>query len=158
MRQLANETDGVGDHDLGIARQHDAAHGRIERREQLVGDVGICASQRVEQRGLAGVGVADERERRNRDIDALLPARFALLFELLEPPRQCLDAFAEQSTIGLELRFAGTTIADAAATLAFEVGPAANQARGDVFELRKFHFELAFVATGALREDVEDQP
>ena len=38
------------------------------------------------------------------------------------------------------------------------MGPAAHQARGDVLELRELHFELAFVAARALREDVEDQP
>ena len=143
---------------LRIARQHDAAHRGIERREQLVGDVGIGARERAEQRRLAGVGVADQRERGNRDLGALLAAGLALLFDLLESRGQRLDAFAEQAAVGFELRFAGTAIADAAAALALEVGPAAHQARGDVFELRELHFELAFVAARALREDVEDQP
>ena len=87
----------------------------------------------------------------------MLPAGLALLFDLLEPRGQRLDALAEQSAVGFELRFAGTTIADATTALALEVGPAAHQARGDVFELRQLHFELAFVAARALREDVEDQ-
>ena len=68
-----------------------------------------------------------------------------------------LHALAEQAAVGLELRFAGTAIADAATALALEVGPAAHQARGDVLELRELDFELAFVAARALREDVEDQ-
>ena len=85
VRQLADETDGVGHHHRGVARQHDAPHRGIERREQLVGDVGVGAGQRAEQRGLAGVGVTHQRERRNRDLGALLPAGLALLFDLLEP-------------------------------------------------------------------------
>jgi hypothetical protein len=44
-----------------------------------------------------------------------------------------------------------------AAFLALEVGPAADEARGHVLELRELHLELAFGAARALREDVEDQ-
>jgi hypothetical protein len=87
----------------------------------------------------------------------LLPARLALLFDFLESPRQSLDALAQQATVSFELRFAGTTIADAATTLTFEVSPATHQARGNVLELREFHFELAFVTARALRKDVEDK-
>ncbi len=68
-----------------------------------------------------------------------------------------LHALAEQATVGFELRLARTTVADAATALTFEVGPATHQARRDVLELRELHFELAFVAARALREDVEDQ-
>ena len=39
VRQLADEADRVGDHHRRAAGQPDAPHGRIERREQLVGDV-----------------------------------------------------------------------------------------------------------------------
>ena len=157
MRQFADESHGIGHHHLGRAGQHDAAHGGIQRREQLVGDVGIGTRERAEQRRLAGVGVAHQRQRRNRDLRALLPAGIALLLELLQPCRQRLDALAQQTPVGLELRFAGTAIANAATALALEVGPAAHQARGNVLELRQLHFEFAFVAARALREDVEDQ-
>jgi hypothetical protein len=88
--------------------------------------------ERAEQRRLAGVRVADERERRNRDLGALLRPGLALLLDLLEPRGQRLHAFAEQPPVGFELCFAGTAIADATAALALEVGPAAHQARGDV--------------------------
>ena len=87
----------------------------------------------------------------------MLPAGLALLLDLLEPRVERLHALAEQAAVGFELGFAGTTIADATTALTLEVGPATHQARGDVFELRELHFELAFVAARALREDVEDQ-
>ena len=88
----------------------------------------------------------------------MLPAGLALLLDLLEPPVERLHALGEQAAVGFELCLARTTIADAATALTFEVGPAAHQARRDVLELRELHFELAFVAARALREDVEDQP
>ena len=52
----------------GVCGSAQPAHGRVERREQLVGDVGIAARERAEQRRLAGVRVADQR-------DARAPAR-----------------------------------------------------------------------------------
>src|ERR1700745_3962885 len=43
------------------------------------------------------------------------------------------------------------------ALLPLEVRPAAHQAAADVLQLRELDFELALEASGALREDVEDQ-
>src|SRR4029079_16323050 len=103
--------------------------------------------------GLAGVGVPHQRQRRNGYLGALLAAGLALLLDLLEPCGERLHALAQQAAVGFELGFARTAVADAAAALAFEVGPAAHQARGDVLELREFDFQLAFVAARALRED-----
>ena len=139
------------------AGQRDAPHGRIERREQLVRDVGVGAGQRAKQRGLAGVRVAHQRERGHRNLGAHAPSGLALLFDLLEAFRQHAHALADEAAVGLELRLAGTAHADAA-LLALEVGPAAHQAGGDVLQLRELHFELAFEAARALRENIEDEP
>jgi len=79
-----------------------------------------------------------------------------LLAQLDQPGTQGLDALADQAAVGLELGFAGTAQADTA-LLAFKVGPAADQARGQVLQLGQFHLQLALVALGALGEDVEDQ-
>ncbi len=65
-------------------------------------------------------------------------------------------ALTDEPAIRLELCLAGTAHADTA-LLALEVGPPPHQAAGDVLQLRKLHFELAFEAAGALREDVEDE-
>jgi len=67
-----------------------------------------------------------------------------------------LDALAEEPPVGLELCLAGTAQADTA-FLAFQVGPAADEARGKVLELCELDLYLAFVAARALGEDVEDQ-
>ncbi len=70
---------------------------------------------------------------------------------------QHFHALAQQPTIGFELCFTGTAQSDATAALPFEMGPAAHQPAGDVLELRQLDFQLALVALGALREDVEDE-
>ena len=41
VRQVAHETDGVGQRGFEAGREPQAAHRRVERREQLVGRVGI---------------------------------------------------------------------------------------------------------------------
>ena len=43
------------------------------------------------------------------------------------------------------------------ALLPFEVGPAADQPRAHVFELRQFDLQLALVGTRPLGEDVQNQ-
>jgi hypothetical protein len=50
----------------------------------------------------------------------------ALTLELDQPLLQQLDPFAEQTTVGFELRFARTAQSDPA-FLPLQVGPAANQ-------------------------------
>ena len=42
VRQLAHETDGVGDDQIRRVREREPPHGRVERREELVGDVGVA--------------------------------------------------------------------------------------------------------------------
>ena len=112
--------------------------------------------ERVEERGLAGVGVADERHRHHVAPHARTPLHVALPLQLHEPLLEQLDPLAEQPPVGLELRLARAAQADAA-LLALEVGPAAHQARGEMLELRELDLQLALVAARALREDVEDE-
>ena len=134
-------------------------HRRVERREQLVRErTSIGAGQRVEQRRLAGVRVADERHGRHlgaRARSLRLTSRCRSTFS--SRSRSMLDPLADEPAVGLELRFAGTAQADAA-LLALEVGPAAHEARGECSCCASSTCELAFERCGALREDVEDQP
>ena len=64
VRQPAHEPDRVGEQHGLAAGQPQAARRRVERREQLVLDEHARVGEPVEQRRLAGVGVADERDRR----------------------------------------------------------------------------------------------
>ena len=157
VRQIADETHGVGDHHLRSAGKCQPAHRGIERREQLVGHVGLFTREAAKQRRLAGVGVADQRDRGHGNRNARAAAGLTLLLEFLQTLREHLHPLAQQSAIGLELRFARTAQADAAAALAFKVGPAAHQPAGDVLQLRELDLQLAFVTRRALREDIEDE-
>ncbi len=65
-RQVGDEADGIGQDDLGAVRQLDRAQRRIERREQHVGFEHPRPRHAVEQRRLAGIGVADQRHDRIR--------------------------------------------------------------------------------------------
>ncbi len=56
--------DGVGEQHFPAPRQLHAPRGRVERGEQLVGRIDVGAAERVQQRRLAGVGVADQRHDR----------------------------------------------------------------------------------------------
>ena len=138
------------------AAERQAPNRRIERREQLILGDEIGARQRVEQRRLAGVRVADERDRRDVGPLPFLAAHLALPLDALEAVAQVADPPAHEPPVGFELRLAGTPQADAA-LLPLEVGPAAHEPRREVLVLRELDLELAFERRGALREDVEDQ-
>ena len=112
--------------------------------------------EHVEERRLAGVGVADQRHRRHR--------RLVTPLARLRPPpahrvdllRDHADAVPDPPAIGLELRFAGAAGADAAAEPR-QRGARADQPRQQVLELRQLDLQLAFPRPRAPREDVEDE-
>ena len=153
-----DEADGVGDdRRLPVAEADLAARG-VERREELVlGLRDLLADERVEQRRLAGVRVADDAHRRHEAPVAGAGGRPALLADLVDPLLHLLDPVADDPPVGLELGLARTAGADPAAGPA-EVGPHPRQARQLVFELGKLHLETALVGLGVHREDVQDQP
>ena len=143
---------------LRPGRDVGAAQRRIERRERLVGDERAFAlpgpGEPVEQRRLADVRVADERDERI----AAAPAapRLALLAHVVELALQQRDALLDLAAVDFELRFAGTARADAAAQPR-ERGARADQVRLAVAQLRELDLQLAFARARVLREDVEDE-
>ncbi len=158
VRQVADEAHGVRQRHRGLhLLQVHRAGGGVERGEQLVGDVGVGLDQRVEQRGLAGVGVAHQRDLEGAAALARLALRATLLLDLLEALLGRLDAVADHALVELDLRLAGTAAHAGAALLAFQVAPAAHEARGQVLQASELHLQLALVALGAGREDLEDQ-
>ncbi len=122
-RQIGHEADRVGDHAGLAVGQPDRPHGRIERGEQQVLGHHGRAAQAVEQRRLAGVGVADQRHRRQARLappGAIDGARAAHAFEVALDAH---DALADQPAVDLDLRFAGAAQEAEAAALPFQVGP-----------------------------------
>ncbi len=156
MRQVAHETDGVGEHQR-MAGQLDAAHRRVQRGEQLVGGVGIRAGQGIEQRGLAGVGVAHQRDPGQLVADAGAAHLGALHLDLVESLLQLLQALLQQPAVGLQLGLTRATQADGTAAQAVQMGPAADEPGRHVLELGQFDLQLALVTAGALGENVQDQ-
>jgi hypothetical protein len=156
VRQIAHEPDRVRENRVTRVRQLEAPHRRIKRCEQLVGRVRIGAGEAIEESRLACVRVPDERDGRDLRALAFAPRGFTLRDDLVEPRVQRLDAIREQSTVGFQLRFAGTAQADTA-LLSLQVRPASHQPRREVLQLRELHLELTFEAARALREDVENE-
>ena len=109
--------------------------------------------QRVHQRALAGVGVADQRDRRHvaaaGDL-ALLPR-----LDLGQLRLELLDPVPDQPAVFLELLFARAAHPDAA-LVPRQVGPHPLEPGHRVFELRQLDLEVGLVRSRVRREDVED--
>ena len=156
VRQVPDEAHRVGQHDGASVGQFEAADRRVQRREKLVLDVDARIGERIEQGRLAGIRVAHQRHGGHLGTDSVLAIHRAAGVHVLEPFAQLLDAAADQAAVCFELRFARAAQPDAA-FLPLEVGPAADQARGKVPELRELDLQLAFEAARALCENIQDQ-
>src|SRR3546814_1778940 len=89
-------------------RQPDFPHGRVERGEQLIARDHVRCGQPVEQRRLAGIGVADQRDYRIGHALARLAVQAAGALHLLQVTLQAYDPLVDPPPIQFELRFAGT--------------------------------------------------
>ena len=89
MKPTVSETS-----ERAAARQRHAPRRGIERRERLVGDKHRRARERIEQRRLADVRVADERREEEPVALAREAAALALLLDLGEPRLEIDDAVA----------------------------------------------------------------
>ena len=162
MRQAADEADRVGD-EVAPSVVLETARGRVERLEEAILDGDVRVGQRVEQRRLARVRVAGERDRRDRRALALLAPRAALARDLGEAALEDRDPAPREPAVGLELRLARAARPHAGAERAaaaaepFEVLPGPAHARQVVLELCELDLELSLGADGVLGEDVEDQ-
>ncbi len=142
---------------LPAARKPDLAHGRIERLEHLVLGRDRSARQAVEQRRLAGIGVADDGDHRKRHAlaaGAMQAARLDDHGQLLADRR---NAFIDQTAVGFDLRFARAAEEAVAAALALKMGPGPHQPALLVGQMGKLHLQTAFSRQRALPEDFENE-
>src|SRR5690606_4056514 len=156
VRQMADETYGIGQHDRAYIGQLDAAQGRIQGREQLIGGVHRRLGQPVEQGGFAGVGIADQGDHGDFRPSPCTPGLITLAADLLQTLGDLLDAHPQQTAAGFQLGFPRTTQADTT-LLPSKVGPAADQTGTQMIELGQLDLQLALVGTGALGEDIQNQ-
>ena len=117
----------------------------------------LGADERVEQRRLAGVRVADDADGRPQPAVAAARRRLALLADLLDALLHLRDPGPDDPPVGLELALAGSPRADPALGPR-QVGPQLGQPRQLVLELGELDLEAALVGLRMEREDVEDQP
>ena len=111
--QLLDEADGVGQQ-VVAAGELEAAGGRVEGVEEPVPHPDLGAGQRVQQRRLAGVGVAGEGDPRQRGALAPGAHHAAVALEPAEPAAQGRDPVAGEAAVGLDLALARAPGADAA--------------------------------------------
>src|SRR2546429_1983272 len=150
VRQLPNKSHRVREPEaIAFAYVHLARQG-IERREEPVFDEHVVTGQRLEQAGLAGIGVADERGARL--VATPLALIGAMLGDVFEPLLEDTDLAADHPPVRLELRLAGAAETDTAANTR-QVRPHPRQPRQQILELRELYLELRFVAARAGRED-----
>ena len=100
----------------------------IQRREELVGGVGLRARELIEERRLSGVRVAHERNRQTVAPLARTALRAALALELLELFAKLLHANADHAAVEFDLLFARAPGLAEAASLTLQVRPPAHEA------------------------------
>jgi hypothetical protein len=158
VRQVADEADRVGKRDRtprrtggasGI-RQVQLSGGRVERGEQLVGRIGAGLDQGVEQRRLAGIGIADDRDVEGLAALALAALRLALALDLDQAFARALDGIVDHPAVQFDLLFTRAAAHAGAAGLALQVRPAPHQAGAQVLQAGQLDLQLAFMAAGAL--------
>ena len=116
----------------------------------------LRAGEAVEQRALAGVGVADQGHSGHGNGLAALALLFADAAHGFEIELEMVDAALNAAAVGFKLGFAGAAGTDAAAELRHGFA-APGEARKHVFKLRQLHLQLAFAGAGVAGKDVEDQ-
>ena len=152
--QLLDEADRVGQQ-VAAAGELEAAGGRVEGVEEPVPHPDLGAGERVQQGRLAGVGVAGERDARERGALAAGAHHAAVALQPRQAAAQRRDPVAGEAAVGLDLGLARAPGADPAPE-PLEVGPQAPHPRQVVLELGQLDLELALGRVGVVGEDVED--
>ena len=156
-RQLGDEAHRVGQDDAPAGRQVDAPHGRVERREYLVVGIDGSTGQPVEERRLAGVGVADQGDDRIRHLAPGAPVLLPHAHDIGELLADLHKALVDQPAVHFELALARAADEAEAAPLAFQVGPAPDQPASLVGQRCHLDLQHAFARRRTLAEDVEDE-
>ncbi len=161
--QAADETDGIGEEKRLAVRKIDAPGGCIEGGEKLVLGQDVGGGDLVEERRLAGIGVADDGAVGDRKFFASLAAGAPLLADFGEFALRAVDPLAGDAPVDLDLLFplapgGGPPTLPAAGppALAVEVRPHPREARQRVLHAGELDLEASLLGLGAQGEDIED--
>ena len=156
MRQLSDESDGIDQQAAAVFREIDIAHNGVQCCEELVLDQHVRAGKRVQERGFARVGIADERNDGLPLLFAAGAAEIAALFDFLQIAFEIINALADAAAIHFELRFAGAARADAAAETG-KLRALTGKTRKAIFHLCKLDLQFALGRLRVLGENIENQ-
>ena len=155
-RKFLNKADSIRQQQLAAVGQTQAAGYRIQRIEQLIlgGNAGVAEG--VEQRTLAGVGIAHQRSHRRGGTAAALQILAAPLPHIVQFGGDFLNAAADDAAVGFQLRFARAARADAPAQ-PFQMRPLPHQARQQILMLRQLNLHLPLARMGVPPEHIQNQ-
>jgi hypothetical protein len=156
MRQTIDESYGVRHQHLAAIRQVHLANQRVECDEQRVGCLRSSTCQRIEQRGLSGIRIADQRDGRNRGFVPPLTKLRPALTDVFNLFRNRVDALSDAAPIRFQFRFAGTSRPNSAAQPR-QGGTHPHQARQEVLQLGELDLQLAFLCARPPGKNVENQ-
>ena len=155
--QIGNEAHRIGQDNALAAGHVERPHGGVESGEQHVLRHHLRCRHAVEQGGLAGIGVADQRDDGIRHATALLAVQLTGAGDALKLVFQLGDAVLDVAAVSLYLGFAGAADKAEATALTLKVGPGADQAALLVDKVGQFHLQSTLTGGRALTEDLEDQ-
>jgi hypothetical protein len=145
--------------------QADRAYRGIEGGKHFRRDQHIGTAESVEKRGFAGVGIANQGYRTERNCLAGFATQRALFADGFNAPLNLTDPVADPAAIGLQLLFARAANTDAAAGASattaapeprhFRAAP--GDSRGHIIQLRKLDLKLTFATAGVSRKNIEDK-
>ena len=112
FREIAQESDGVGDNYLGFSREPEPATRGVECRKEFVLRYHGGFGKVIEKRRLAGIGVPHNRDHRGHSTIPESPSQRSLLAQLGNLILQGSDTTADAAAVYFEFGLTGTSPAD----------------------------------------------
>src|SRR5438093_10653652 len=99
MRKPPNESDGIRNQDRQLFAELNTADQRVEGRKQPARHQRVFLREGSKQRGLASVGIADQRNQRQLIPPAALPMELAMFADLLDVALERADAMPDLAAV-----------------------------------------------------------